>query len=265
MIEKLLNERLLRSTIIIILLFILYFSLKKILHKILTYQSKKTNIDIKKFNTVWVLFTNLIKYVLILIGILVLLNAFGFKVSSVVTGLGIFSAVLVLSLQDLLKDFFAGIFILLENQFSIGDIIQTNNFKGEVIFLGLKSTKIRNYNGEIKILSNRNIVDVTNYSNTRKILIDINIAYEEDSDKVLSILNKLCLKLNQEIDNIIGQTELLGIVKLNDSSVIYRIVADAEYSHSFEIERQLLKEIKDELQKHNIKIPYPQLEVHHGK
>ena len=186
--------------------------------------------------------------------------------SSIIAGLGVFSAVLALSLQDSLKDFFAGIFILLENQFSIGDIVSISDFKGEVTFLGFKSTRIRSLTGEEKIISNRNISEVINYSkNNYTSLIDISIAYEEDVDKVYEILTCLCDKMTSDIKNLEGKIRVLGINSLDSSAVIYRIAVDVKYKEKFRIQREILKRIKKELDNNNIKIPYTQLEVHHSE
>lgn len=266
MIEKILSETVIKTVISITLLFVIYFSLKKILDKILTHQKNKANIDIKKVNTLKVLFTNLIKYILIVIGILIILNAFGFKVSSIIAGLGVFSAVLALSLQDSLKDFFAGIFILLENQFSIGDIVSIGGFKGEVTFLGFKSTRIKSLTGEIKIVSNRNISEVINYSkNNFLAMVDVSVAYEEDTDKVFEVLNNLCKKMSRSLQNIDGEVQLLGIENLDSSAVKYRIAVNVKYSDKFGVEREILKQVKMEFDDKKIKIPYPQMEVHHGE
>ena len=261
--DKVFNVTTIKTAFIIFVLFIIYFSFKIILKKVLLYQKSKQMGDIKKFNTLRVLFTNLFKYFLIVIGILVVLNSFGFKVSSVIAGLGIFSAVLALSLQDSLKDFFSGIFIILENQFNIGDIIEVNKFKGEVVFLGFKSTRIKAQTGEVKIISNRNISEVINYSKNKfKTFIDITVLFENDNDKFHELLDNLCKNINLHYKNDID-LKFLGINKITDTSIIYRLSIDVKYSEINNLQRKIFDIMKKEFDRE--KISYPQLEVHHGE
>ena len=89
------------------------------------------------------LLKNITKYTVIIFLILAILTVYGVDVTSVLTGLGIVGVVLGLALQDLAKDIIAGFSIIFENQYAIGDTISINGFKGEVIFLGLKTTKIK--------------------------------------------------------------------------------------------------------------------------
>ena len=96
-----------------------------------------------------------------------------------------------LAFQDLIKAFIAGITIVLEGQYRVGDIIEIAGFKGEVIYLGLKSTKIKANTGEIKIISNHLVADVINYSLSDSLaIVDIDIAYESNLEKVEKVFAK---------------------------------------------------------------------------
>lgn len=193
------------------------------------------------------------------------MTVYGVDVTSVLTGLGIVGVVLGLALQDLAKDIIAGFSIIFENQYAIGDTISINGFKGEVIFLGLKTTKIKNYEGQVKIVANRNATEVINYSMENSLaIVDIDVSYEEDNEKVEKVLTELATELTKTLPKLKGKVELLGIQELASSSVKYRMIAPTVSMEHFEIERKIRKEVKERLDKENIKIPYPQLEVHHG-
>ena len=100
--------------------------------------------------------------------------------------------------RDLLKDFIVGISILLEGQYSIGDCISINGFKGEVLPSNLRTTKLKAYTGEIKYISNRNITEIINYStDSTNLIIDVSVAYESDIDKVKNVLDSLCERLKE--------------------------------------------------------------------
>jgi len=258
------NDVAIRTILIIILLFVLYVFFKNTIDKILNIRHKNVNVDIKKINTLKSLFTNILKYILIFIGIIVILNAFGIKTSTLITGLGVVGVVVGLALQDILKDLFAGIFIIIENQFSVGDTVEIDGFKGEVISLGLKTTRIKKYTGEINIISNRNINYIINYSKENTLeMIDISVAYEEDVEKVEKILSDICTKLQKEIKDI-KELVVLGIEELADSYVTFRLSVVTKPMQHFTIKREILKRVKCAFDENNIKIPYPQLEVHNG-
>lgn len=264
-IEFLTHEKFIQTVIAILVLFVIYFIFKTIFNKFLIIHTKRSNVDIKKFNTLKTLIMNIIKYLLVFLGVLIILNAVGIPVATLIASLGIVGAVVGLSLQDTLKDFISGIFIVMENQFSVGDTIEVDGFKGEVIFLGLKTTRIKKYTGEIKIIANRNITEVINYSISNSLaIVDISVAYEEDIEKIESVLSTTIERLNNEIKELKGKIEILGIEKLDESSVVFRVTALTKSMQHFAVQRKLLKEIKIDFDKNNIKIPYPQVEVHNG-
>ena len=259
------NEKFIKTIVVLVFLVVIYFFLKKVLNKLLHYQTKKVKIEIRKFNTLNSLFTNILKYLLLFIGVLVVLNSLGMPTTTIVTGLGVVGVVVGLAFQDMLKDFISGIFILIENQFSVGDTIEVGGFKGEVTFLGFKTTRIKKYTGEIMIISNRNITEVINYSKSNSLaVVEVSVSYEDDIGKVENTLKKLCEKLDSQIKELKGKIEVLGIERLDDSSVVFKITALTEPMKHFGVQRTLLKKIKLEFDKNGIKIPYPQLEVHNG-
>ena len=182
-----------------------------------------------------------------------------------VASLSVIGVVVGLALQDLLKDFISGVSIIIEGQYRVGDTVTINGFRGEIIGVGLKSTHIKAYTGEIMIIANRLINEVVNYNLSNSLaIVDIDVAYESNIEKVEKVLNNLCIKLTKELPYLKGDVELLGINSLESSSVRFRITALTESMKHFEIQRKMLKEIKLELDKNKIVIPYNQLVVHNG-
>ena len=98
-------------------------------------------------------------------------------------------------------------------------------------------------------------------------LVDVSVAYEEDYEKVEKLLNNLFIdiKKNKRIPFLKSDIKVLGINELADSAVIIRITAETESYKQYEVQRLIMKEIKNLFDKENIKIPYPQIEVHNGK
>lgn len=261
MLEILLSKKVLGPIIIIIGFSIVYYILKNVIKKVLL---NKT-VDDKRKKTIISLINNLIKYFFIIIAILMILSIYGINTTALITSLGVVGVMAGLALQDILKDFLAGVSIITENQYAIGDTVTINGFKGEVISLGIKTTSIKSYTGDIKYISNRNITEVINHSKDFSLaVIEVSISYEENIEKVEKVLNKLFEKLNKEIDYLKSDIQLLGIEDLAASAVVFRITAETEPLKHFDVQRILRKEIKQELDKNNISIPYDQLVVHNG-
>lgn len=252
-------EKIICPIIVIILSTSIYFIINKTIKNIVNIKSR----DIKRKKTLFSLINNLVKYFIIIVTILVILNIYGIDTTTIIASLGIVSLIAGLAFQDILKDLLSGISIIIENQYTIGDIVTINDNTGEVISLGIKTTKLRNHNGEIIFIANRNIDQVINKSIDHSlVLIDLGLSYNENIEKVEKILNNLFKNIKNP--NIIGDIKLLGIEKLDSSSVIFRIEAEVKPMKQYETKRDLLKQIKIELDKNNIEIPYEQLVIHNA-
>lgn len=267
--DKIVIKEIYLPVIYIIVGYIAYRCFKWIMNR--TLNKKQQNLEKKSYNykkieTFKTLIDNFIKIIIIIFTVLSILPIYGINVSSLLAGLGIFSAVVALAFQDTLKDLIGGVSIILENQFAIGDTISVDGFKGEVIQMGLKTTRIRSYSGEVKIIANRNITDIINYSCSYSLaIVDVSVSYEDDLEKAEQVLTKLAEKLTKTLPKLKGPVEVLGVEDLESSAVIFRITAKTQALEQFNIERLLRKEIKLCLDQKNIKIPYQQIEVHNGK
>ncbi|MCI8548550.1 MAG: mechanosensitive ion channel family protein [Bacilli bacterium] len=245
-----------------------YTILKRIINNV--FKKRQSKILIKRHyqkraDTIRIMILNILKYSIIIFVILGELTVFGINIRSIVAGLGITAAVLGLAFQDIAKDLLAGIFIIAEDQYEIGDTIEINGFMGEVIFIGLKTTRLRDYKGRTKIIANHNITEVINYNLENNLaVVDIGIDYGEDLEKVEQVLNELAKSLTKTLPKIKGEVKVLGIDSLDASSVVYRITAPVSSLEQYAAQRIMRKEIKEALDKENIKIPFPQIEVHNS-
>lgn len=258
MTEILLSKKVLGPILIILGFSLVYIIFKQIIKKVL-----KT--DNKRKKTLIGLCTNIFKYFIFVIAILMILNIYGIDTSALVTSLGVVGLGASLACQDTLKDFLAGIAIITENQYEIGDVVTINDFKGEVLELGLKTTKLKSFAGDVKIIANRNISEVINHSITNSMaIIQLSISYEENLEKVEKVLLNLFHQLNKDLEYLKGEIRILGVEDLGTSAVIFKIVAETDPMKHYDVERILRKKIKEELDKNNIVIPYEQLVVHNG-
>ncbi len=249
--------------LIILVSIVIYLFLKQVVNNVFRFKSKR--IDNKKSKTINGLINNLIKYFIIVIDLVMILDIFGIDTKTLIASLGIVGLVAGLAVQDTLKDFVAGVSIIFENQYRIGDTITVKGFRGEVIDLGIKSTKIKAYTGEIMIIPNHLIEEVINHSLEKSVaIIDIPVSYNTDIDKLEDVLSNLFSKLNKSIKGLKGDIKLLGLQSFDDSSVSYRVTVDTVPMEHLQIERVLRREIKEALDSNNIEIPFPQVVVHNG-
>lgn len=262
-IEALKDSELLRS-LIAVLIAILVYSLFKIVIRCFI-KTGKNSFEKKRRNTIVKLFENIFKYIVLVVAILYILNTYGIDTKSLIAGIGIAGVVIGLALQDFLKDLISGLSIILDNYFVIGDIVEFDNFTGEVIEFGLKSTKIRAFSGETLSIANRNIDRIKNLSQkSSNLFITIPTAYEISEEKVKKALNDAIKEIIKSTDAD-EQSEYLGIDEFSSSSINYIIKIHCPQDKRIPTKRASLSIIKRIYDEQKIKIPYNQLEVHNAK
>ena len=216
----------------------------------------------KRKMTIVSLIKNVVKYTIAVIIIIAILSLYGVDTTSIIASIGIVGVVLGLACQDIAKDFLSGVFLIFDNAYAVGDYVEINGFTGEVISLGLKTTKIKAYTGEVKIISNSAFTEVTNYNlKQSKLVIDIPLSYDCDIEKVEKVLNDLVPEI-KAIPDVRKEVELLGIERFESSSIIYRIAIDCSPMSQYGVNRAVLRLIKLTFDKNKITIPYEQLDVH---
>lgn len=253
---------------------IIYIIVGIILYKIIANtitRVSKININIKNNNssiglekrktTVIGLINNLIKYIIAIIIIIMTLNLFGINTTSIIASLGVVSVIIGLAFQDIIKDLLAGIFLIFDNAYAVGDWIEINGFKGEVIEFGLKTTKIKAYTGEVKIISNSSFTEVINYNlSDTNLILNIPVEYNVNIEQLEEVLNKM----KEEVKKVknVKNINLLGIDSFEDSSIMYAIEIECKSNTHIGIKREVLKIIKKNFDKNKIVIPYNKLDVH---
>ena len=253
------NEKFYLPLFYIILGWFIYICIKTTVRKISKMHIH--GVQDKRKNTVVSLVNNIIKYIIAVLVILAILNTFGFDTTGVLASIGVAGVIIGFALQDVVADFLSGISIVFDNQYTVGDFIEINGFKGEVIALGLQTTKIKSFSGEVKIISNSDFKEVINYSMYNKVqFIDIFVSYDTDIDKLEKVLNKIKPDI-ENIKGVIGNIELLGLDSFEASSLVYKIKVTSKYSDHFRIKREINKLIKETFKKNNIEIPYNKLDV----
>jgi moderate conductance mechanosensitive channel len=206
------------------------------------------------------LLENMLTYVVFFVAAIMILSVLTIDVKALLAGAGIVGLAVGFGAQSLVKDIITGFFIIFEDQFSVGDYIRIDQFEGTVEEIGLRTTKIQNWTGEVHILPNGSIMQVTNFSlNNSVAFVDVKISYEGDIVKAEKVLQELFEKLPEKYEDMVKTPEILGVQNLAASEVVLRVVSETLPMRHFYIARMLRKEIKLCLDEHGIEIPFPRL------
>jgi len=220
----------------------------------------------KRKKTIAKVSTSVVKYLVYVLIVIIILAIWGVNVMPAIAGLGIAGIVIGLGAQKFINDLISGFFIIFEHHFDVGDIIDVGGFKGEVIDIGLKTTKIRSWKGEVKILANGDIDNLTNYSRNPSIgIVDFGIAYAEDVQKTINLLTTELPKLREVYPNMLEDPQVVGVTELANSSVNLRVIVKTVTETHYAIERGMRQKIKEILDQNHIEIPFPQVVVHQDK
>lgn len=206
------------------------------------------------------LLDNILSYAIYFIAIMMILTELTIDVKAMLAGAGIVGLAVGFGAQSLVKDIITGFFIIFEDQFSVGDHIRIDAFEGTVESIGLRTTKIKSWTGEVHILPNGSINQVTNFSLNNSIaVVDIGIAYEEDIDKAEKIIREIVGKMADMNEDLVKPPELVGVQNFGPAEVTLRVVAETKPMKHAAIARMIRKEIKLGLDQHGIDIPFPRM------
>lgn len=218
------------------------------------------SLDDKRARTLGAIMSSILKYMVYFFGIGAILTQLFGTISLTFASIG--GVAIGFGSQSLVKDVINGIFILFEDQFAVGDFINIESKSGIVESIELRVTKIRDFNGDLHIIPNGLIAQVTNHSRgDMRILVDIDIAYEEDIDNAIAILGKTCEEFKQINENVVEGPKVVGVVSLKEFSVTIRIIGKAKSMTQWDTENKLRRELKLALDKANIEIPYPKRKI----
>jgi len=206
------------------------------------------------------LLENAVTYVVYFIAFTMILSVIGIDVKGLLAGAGIVGLAVGFGAQSLVKDIITGFFIIFEDQFSVGDFVRIGQFEGVVEQIGLRTTKLKSYTGEVNIIPNGSIIEVTNFSlYNSKAIVDVSIAYQDDINKAEEVIQELIEKLPEQYEHIVGTPQLLGVQNIQASEVILRVVAETLPMEHAGVARVLRKEIKRVLDDNGIESPMPKM------
>lgn len=249
---------------IAVIILIMYISIKIgciIIEKTLKKHQAVFSIDEKKTKTLIAVLKSILRYSVYFIGIMAIFSTVSIAAAS------IGGVTVGLAAQSLIKDVINGIFILLENQFAVGDSVTIEQKTGVVESLELRVTKIRGANGDLYIIPNGSIKDVTNHSRGNlRISANINIDYNENVDNAFRIINSACEKFSIKAgDDIMEKPKVFGITDFKPNGMNIMVIGKVKASTQGGNEVELRRFIINELIENNVKLALNKLDLTGGQ
>lgn len=207
---------------------------------------------------------SIISYACAVIGIVWCLSAIGINLSTIFASIGIVALIIGFAAESLIEDVITGVFLVFEDEFNVGDIIEIDGFRGTVTSIGVRTTCIQNPAGNVKIMNNSDIRNVLNRSKAQTAaVVDIPIAYEADVEETERILLQILDRIPEEHPDVFKEVpKYLGVQELAGSSVNLRVVAQVDDKDVFTATRILNRDIKVGFDRVGISVPFQQVVIH---
>lgn len=230
-------------------------------HKFETEKEQKQRED-----TLISVFDTAVMVILWIVAVLLILRAIGIDIAALATGAGLIGVIIGFGAQSTIKDFLKGFFIILENQYRVGDIVTLNDRSGVVESLTIRITRLRDLDGYTHILSNGDITNVTNMSfGHANVNINIGVSYNSDIQKVESTINTVGLDLagdDKWKSDFIEPIQFLRVDAFSDSAVVIKSLGKVAPGRQWDIAGEFRRRIKIAFEQAGIEIPYQQIVIH---
>lgn len=202
------------------------------------------------------------------IAVTLILAELGVAVAPILGAAGVVGLAVGFGAQSLVKDYFAGLFILLENQIRLGDVVGIADKAGLVEEVTLRYVRLRDYEGNVHIVSNGLITTVTNMSRGfAQSVVDVGVAYREDTDEAVGVMREVGAEMRADPvfgPKILDDLDVAGVDKWDDSAVILRCRFKVQPLEQWNVRREFLRRLKKAFDARGIEIPFPHLTIYAG-
>ncbi len=213
---------------------------------------KGKNVDPLKSKTLKSLFTSVIAYTLYLFAIAYIITLYFGPIGFTLAGVG--GVAIGLGAQSFIKDILSGLFIIIEDKYKIGEFITVGTKSGFVEEIGMRTTILRDFNGDMHIIPNGNIEEVTNVSRgDRRFLVDVTISPGQSVERAIEILNHVAEEFKKTHSELIIGPDVVGVVNIRDIGATLRTQGKAEYRNHWQYENDLRRDILKAFQDEGIK------------
>ena len=224
--------------------------------------------SVKRAETLGRVIRYIISVVITLVAAMLILAELGVSVAPILGAAGVVGLAVGFGAQSLVKDYFTGFFILLENQIRQGDVVRIADIAGLVEEVTLRHVRLRDYEGNVHYVPNGLISTVTNMSRGfAQSVMDIGIAYREDIDEAVAVIREVAAGMRADArygPKILEELEIAGVEKWADSAVVIRCRFKVAPLEQWNVRREYLWRLKKAFDAHGIEIPYPHLTIYAG-
>jgi small-conductance mechanosensitive channel len=264
-----------RILIILVVGAILWFALNKFLPPVVRrtvgrtkYKESKEGLE-KRTSTLLAIFKGMGRVLIVIVIIMMVLDEVGVPIAPVLAGFGIAGIAIGFGAQYLIRDLIAGIFIIMENQYRVGDVARVADITGLVEYITLRKTVLRDLDGIVHHIPNGEIRTASNYTrHFARVNLDISVAYGTDLDHAISVINRVGQELakDEEWRKVIkSPPQVLRVNKLGDSGIDIKILGDVKPMEQWAVTGQLRLRIKKAFDDEGIEIPWPHTKVYFGE
>lgn len=265
------SKDLLHVIVILALAWLLMWLSRRLVRVFRSYMNSRADSaeDIRRIETLARVFRYISTVVISLVAGMLALSEVGISIAPILGAAGVVGLAVGFGAQSLIKDYFNGFFMLLENQIRQGDVIEICGKTGTVEDVTLRYVSLRDQEGSVHYVPNSLITTVTNKSRGYAYaLIDVGIAYRENIDNVIGVMREVAAVLCAEEGfgaKILEEIEIIGVQDLADSAVIIRCRFKTVALEQWAVRREYLHRLKDAFDAHGIEIPYPHLTLYAGQ
>ncbi len=221
---------------------------------------------VKRAQTLGRVFRYLVAVVISLVAGVLVLSELGISIAPILGAAGVVGLAVGFGAQSLVKDYFTGFFLLLENQIRQGDVVDVGGHSGLVEEVTLRYVRLRDYDGNVHFVPNGQITTVSNFSRGHAYaVIDVGIAYREDIDRVMGVMAEVAQAMRDDQAfgrRILDPFELVGVERWDNSAIILRGRFRVAPLEQWNVRREYLRRLKFAFDRHGIEIPFPQLTIH---
>jgi len=225
--------------------------------------------DAKRVDTIGRVFRYIAAVVISLVAGMLVLSELGVSIAPILGAAGVVGVAVGFGAQSLVKDFFSGFFMLLENQIRVGDVVNVSGKSGLVEEVTLRYVRLRDYEGNVHFIPNGEITVVSNFTlDFAYAVVDAGVAYREDADQALEIMRRVAEEMRQDAafaQKITEPPEMVGVERWDDSAVILRVRFKVLPNEQHDVRREYLKRLKRAFDAAGVEIPYPHVTVYAGQ
>ena len=254
---------------ILIIVFIGFFGWKTlstlIKKKLDSLENSKDEAQTQRINTLFRILRNFVSIAILIVVTMLILSELGIEIGPLIAAAGVVGLAVGFGAQTLVKDIITGLFIILEGQITIGDIVEVAGHSGRVEAITIRTVRLRDVNGHLHVIPFSEVTTVKNITQDQDYhSFEIGVSYNEDVDHVIDTIEKIGKDLQKDKDfksKINGKIEVFGLDKFEDSAIIIKGRIPTVHKQQWIVKREFNRRVKIAFDKRGIEIPFPQTTI----